>query len=268
MKRQYKIKIMLTMLGIALVIILFFCGYLLYIKLMNDKTLVYKYEDYKIQIIQNVYCKETKIGCAEIEIEDCERGFEKLVITSDDMFRNGDNIVVDDEYVIRTNEQYECECYETKIEKRKQYLKIYYINKQMQEKADSLRLELVQTKDDDVKLKIPMIPEMDYEFKRFVCDSQQISVSSKGILFDVEGTDMYDEPNMTAVTMNLEWPGKSGAITLKNNVEVGMINGRDIVKTKLKWIEGSKRFYAVELDDWDKIEKIVIGGNVFEPTFS
>lgn len=246
-----------------LVIILSFVGYLLYIKL-TDTGLVYKYEDYKIRIVKNVYCPESQIGCAEIEIEDCERGFEKLVHTSDDMFHNGDNTVIDDEYIVQTNEPYICKGYETKIERRTQHIKLYYVNTQMYKKPDSLRLELVQTKDNIVKLRMPTVPENDYESSRFVCGGQQIYVTSKGILFDVEGTDIYDEPNMTAVTMNIEWPKKSGAITLKNDVEAGVINGREIVKTKLKWIEGSRRFYAVELEDWKKIEKIVIGGNVFE----
>ncbi len=258
-----KRKTLMIILAGVFIIILSFVGYLLYLK-MTDSSMVYKYQDYKIRVIDNVYCPESKIGCAEIEIEDCEKGFEKLIHTSDDMFHNGDNTVVADEYIIRTNEQYKCKSYETKIERRTQHLKIYYVDAQMQKKPESLRLELVQTKDASVKLRIPMVPENDYETRRFVCGGQQIYVTSKGILFDVEGTDMYDEPNMTAVTMNIEWPGKRGAITLKNDVEAGMINGREIVKTKLKWIEGSKRFYAVELENWEKIEKIVIGGNIFE----
>lgn len=263
MKRKIILILLVGLLGITLS----FGGYLVYIKLA-DTTFVYEYKDYKIKVMDNVYCKESKIGCAEIAIEDREHGFEKLVLTSDDMFHNGDNTVIDDEYIMQTNEQYKYKCYETKLGKRTQYLKVYYINTQMQEQADSLRLELVKTEGNSVKLRIPMTSEIDYKFKRFVCGDQKISVTAKGILFDVEGTDIYDEPNMTAVTMNLEWPGKHGAITLKNDVEAGMINGREIVKTKLKWIEGSKRFYAVELEDWEKIEKIVIGGNVFEPPLS
>lgn len=250
---------------LCVLVVVFICasGYLLYMS-FDENVPEYSYGDYKVRITDNVYCPAAKIGCAEIEIEDSSKGFLKLLHTSNDMFYNKDNMIIDDDYMLQAGGHYKCKAYETEVKDRTQYLKVYYVNTGKDKKADSFRIEIVETKGKKIRLRIPAKPDIDEEYGKYVCEGQEIYVTSKGVMFDVEGTDQYDEPNMTAVTMNIEWKDKNGAITLKNNVEAGIVNGREIMKSKLKWIEEDQRFYAVELEKWKEIEKVVVGGNNFK----
>ncbi len=247
-------------------LILVFIGIGWYICAHNSSE-GYNYGNYQIRIGKDIYCEYSQIGYVEMQIENNGKELDKLLHTSDDILSNGFDYIIDDQYMLQilgNNRQFKAKGYEIKYEEKTQYLKIFYINPYKNKKINEIKVEILETATDNIEVELELKPTVDTETQIFACGNQEIYVTAAGVLFDVEGTAVYNPPYMTAATMNFEWDDKKAALALENNVAEQEVNGRSIKKYKLKWIEGNSRFYAAEFADWKNIKEIKIGENKFE----
>lgn len=126
-----------------------------------------------------------------------------------------------------------------------------------------LKAGVVKTSTNQVEMDFDIDPVIDKEVQKYTNGNYEMFVTTAGIMVDTKGSSYFEDPDTTAVSMDIDWKDKKMGMNLKNNMEEKEVNGRSIVKYKLKWIDGGYCFYAIELEDWKDILQISVGGNIY-----